>query len=240
VKEEVSPEYQARAIGRKKGRTMAACVRDLWCRCPRCFKKNYRYEAGSGIEPPDPLYGRRDWKEPHGSGKPVAVHDYAVGTIWNAERELDFRCFGCGWQCPAVDGGLVRRRGVPQDGIYYPAGVRIGLCQRCRWARRFDIRAILWQFGELAVPMSREMFLKAGKGRKTERHRMMLSYAVTIAELAGATRSELAEVTGLDKATISRLIRQPTAPRPLVEVLFKLCRAFGLGQVGERRGPPPA
>jgi hypothetical protein len=187
-----------------------SCLRDLWCRCPQCRDKNYQVDPQAGHKPPDPLYGQRSWKEHHGSGRAVALQDYAAGAVWQEERALDFRCVECGWMRAITDGRLSVRLGIPHDDVYYPKGFRVGICERCFLARLTDIaiiasnvRAAHHQEG-----IGPDEFWRTGKGRRKPGHREVLAAALDAAVVAiGASPTELAEATGLNKSTISRLRR---------------------------------
>ena len=193
-----------------QGRWQDACLRDLWCRCPQCRAKNYQVDPQAGHKPPDPRYGQRLWKEHHGSGRAVTLEDFAAGVAWQKERAADFRCVECGWMRAITDGRLSVRLSIPHGGVYYPKGLRVGICERCLLARLTDIAIIA---SSVRAAHHREgirpdEFWRTGKGRRKPGHREVLAKALGAAVVAiGASPTELAETTGLDKATISRLRR---------------------------------
>jgi hypothetical protein len=186
------------------------CLGDLWCRCPQCRARNSQVDPRAGHKPPDPLYGRQIWKEHHGSGRAVALQDAAAKAGWQEKRATDFRCVECGWKRAITDGSLSTRLGVSHGGVYYPKGLRVGICERCLLARLIDIaiiasnvRAAHYQEG-----IRPDELWRTGKGRRKPGHREVLAAALDAAVVAiGASPAELAEATGLNKATISRLRR---------------------------------
>jgi hypothetical protein len=144
--------------------------------------------------------------------------DLIYGSAEERERRKDYRCDGCGW--------MRATKGYPAR-VRIEGGIRVGVCDKCFLRRAQDVRRFL-----------SEQDIRTGRGRKAYWDRPLASLWIGMARASGATPSEIAAATGLNRTTVWRLLAKPSVEGGAA-ALSLVFEALSLDQVGDGLPAPP-